>query len=121
MEGAGTDEICIYGKSRLFGAEHAIMSDRIEAGTFMLAAAITRSSISLSPVDPGCLSSLIDRLSGAGCQITHEHDTLEVYSNVYISISTPYKQGDESLSFMFFSIYADFCHSSEAWRRFTRF
>lgn len=78
MEGVGTDEISIYGKSQLLGTEHTIMPDRIEAGTFMLAAAITRSCISLSPVYPDGLSSLIDKLSGAGCKITHTHDKLEV-------------------------------------------
>ncbi|KAK6157327.1 hypothetical protein DH2020_011575 [Rehmannia glutinosa] len=54
MEGVGTDKIVIYGKSRLLGAEYGIMPDRIETGSFMLAAAITRSRISLSPVFPGC-------------------------------------------------------------------
>lgn len=78
VEGAGTDKICIRGKSRLLGTEHTIMPDRIEAGTFMLAAAITRSCISLSPVYPGCLSSLIDKLSESGCTITHKNDKLEL-------------------------------------------
>lgn len=80
MEGVGTDKICIYGKSQLLGTEHAVMPDRIETGTFILAAAITRSCISLSPVSTGWLSSLIDKLSGAGCKITHKNDTLEVYN-----------------------------------------
>lgn len=84
VEGAGTDKICIRGKSRLLGTEHTIMPDRIEAGTFMLAAAITRSCISLSPVYPGCLSSLIDKLSESGCTITHKNDKLEVYVIIYI-------------------------------------
>ncbi|KAK6134705.1 hypothetical protein DH2020_031553 [Rehmannia glutinosa] len=78
LEGVGTDKIVIYGKSRLLGAEYGIMPDRIETGSFMLAAAITRSCISLSPVFPGWLSSLIDKLVGAGCKITHKHDMLEV-------------------------------------------
>ncbi|GFP79614.1 UDP-n-acetylglucosamine 1-carboxyvinyltransferase [Phtheirospermum japonicum] len=63
IEGAGTDTIRIHGKSRLLGTEYRIMPDRIETGTFMIAAAITRSCISMSPVFPGCLSSLIDKLS----------------------------------------------------------
>ncbi|KAK6134678.1 hypothetical protein DH2020_031603 [Rehmannia glutinosa] len=81
MEGVGTDKICIYVKSRLLGAEYGIMPDRIETGSFMLAAAITRSRISLSPVFPGWLSSLIDKLVGAGCKITHKHNMLEVSSS----------------------------------------
>lgn len=78
MEGVGTDKICIHGTKQLHGTEHTIMPDRIEAGTFMLAAAITRSRISLSPVCPELLSVLIDKLSGAGCTISHGRDELEV-------------------------------------------
>ncbi|XP_047956354.1 UDP-N-acetylglucosamine 1-carboxyvinyltransferase 2-like [Salvia hispanica] len=78
VEGVGTDKIRIHGTRQLYGAEHAIMPDRIEAGTFMLAAAITRSRISLSPVWPELLSVLIDKLSGAGCTISHMRDELEL-------------------------------------------
>ncbi|KAG6393814.1 hypothetical protein SASPL_144388 [Salvia splendens] len=76
--GVGTDKICIHGTRQLYGTEHTIMPDRIEAGTFMLAAAITRSRISLSPVCPELLSVLIDKLSGAGCTISHVRDELEL-------------------------------------------
>ncbi|KAL3635365.1 hypothetical protein CASFOL_019912 [Castilleja foliolosa] len=78
IEGAGTDTIRIHGKSRLLGSEYRIMPDRIEIGTFMIAAAITRSCISMSPVFPGYLSILIDKLSRAGCKITHDQDILEI-------------------------------------------
>ncbi|KAL3849285.1 hypothetical protein ACJIZ3_011167 [Penstemon smallii] len=78
VEGDGTNKICILGKSRLHGIEYGLMPDRIEMGTFMLAAAITRSCISLSPVLPQSLSSLIDKLSCSGCKITHKHETMEL-------------------------------------------
>ncbi|KAL8032021.1 hypothetical protein ABFX02_13G066800 [Erythranthe guttata] len=81
VEGVGSDKICIYGNNRLHGTEYGLMPDRIETGTFILAAAITRSSISLSPVFPNWLSSLIDKLLYAGCKITHNHDTLELSSS----------------------------------------
>lgn len=70
IEGAGSDKVVIQGKSRLHGPECVITPDRIEAGTFMLAAAITRSCISMSPVIPSRLSCLINKLSEAGCKIS---------------------------------------------------
>lgn len=79
VHGAGTDKISIKGKSQLHGAEYVVPPDRIEAGTFMLAAAITRSCISMSPVIPSEIMCLIDKLRLAGCRITQfEHDVLEV-------------------------------------------
>ncbi|OVA03750.1 Enolpyruvate transferase domain [Macleaya cordata] len=70
VEGAGSSTIVIRGRKRLDGpAEHTVIPDRIEAGTFMIAAAITRSCISMSPVIPSHLSSLMDKLSAVGCKI----------------------------------------------------
>uniref|UniRef100_A0A803QH78 UDP-N-acetylglucosamine 1-carboxyvinyltransferase n=1 Tax=Cannabis sativa TaxID=3483 RepID=A0A803QH78_CANSA len=79
IEGAGTNKIVIKGKSCLHGSEYKISPDRIETGSFMLAAAITRSRISISPVIPSDLSCLIEKLRGAGCTIRQlSHDSLEV-------------------------------------------
>ncbi|KAL5550088.1 hypothetical protein UlMin_000264, partial [Ulmus minor] len=79
VEGAGSDKIIIKGKSWLHGSDCAIPPDRVEAGTFMLAAAITRSCISMSPAVPSDLSCLINKLRTAGCKIRQlSHDTLEV-------------------------------------------
>lgn len=77
--GAGTDKLLIKGKCQLRGCEYYVPPDRIEAGTFMLAAAITRSLISISPVIPSHLSCLIDKLKIAGCKITRcNNNALEV-------------------------------------------
>ncbi|KAK1583436.1 hypothetical protein Q3G72_023760 [Acer saccharum] len=77
--GAGTDKLLIKGKCHLHGSEYVVPPDRIEAGTFMLAAAITRSCISMSPIIPSHLACLISKLKIAGCRITQfNHDTLEV-------------------------------------------
>ncbi|KAH9723024.1 EPSP synthase domain-containing protein [Citrus sinensis] len=77
--GAGSDKLLIKGKCQLRGCECNMPPDRIEAGTFLLAAAITRSLISISPVTPSHLSCLIDKLKIAGCKITRgNNDTLEV-------------------------------------------
>lgn len=79
IEGAGSDKLVIRGKSWLHGSRCIIAPDRIEAGSFMLAAAITRSCISMSPVIPSHTSCLLDKLQAAGCKIRHwSHDTLEV-------------------------------------------
>lgn len=79
IEGAGSDKLVIKGKSWLHGCRCIISPDRIEAGTFMLAAAITRSCISMSPVVPSHMSCLLDKLKASGCKIRQwTHETLEV-------------------------------------------
>lgn len=68
--GVGTSAVVISGRKKLHGTEFTIIPDRIEAGTFVVAAAITRSCISMSPVIPHHLTSVINKLSAAGCKIT---------------------------------------------------
>ncbi|KAH0450759.1 hypothetical protein IEQ34_021451 [Dendrobium chrysotoxum] len=70
IEGAGTSTLVITGRKKLYGAEFTIFPDRIEAGTFMAAAAITRSCISLSPVIPPHVAQMTEKLTEAGCKIT---------------------------------------------------
>ncbi|XP_020584630.1 uncharacterized protein LOC110027505 isoform X2 [Phalaenopsis equestris] len=70
IEGAGTSTLVITGRKKLYGAEFTILPDRIEAGTFMAAAAITRSCISLSPVIPSHLTQMTEKLTEAGCKVT---------------------------------------------------
>jgi UDP-N-acetylglucosamine 1-carboxyvinyltransferase len=69
IEGAGNDEVRIRGVSRLQGAEHEIIPDRIEAGTFLVAAAITGGRLLLDRVNPSHLTAVINKLSEAGAQI----------------------------------------------------
>lgn len=79
IKGAGTSTLVINGTKRLHGTEFTIIPDRIEAGTFMAAAAISRSCISLSPIIPSHLTSMVEKLSAAGCMITKRGpQTLEV-------------------------------------------
>ncbi|HEV2247517.1 MAG TPA: UDP-N-acetylglucosamine 1-carboxyvinyltransferase [Terriglobia bacterium] len=73
IEGAGNDEIRICGVNRLHGTEHEVIPDRIEAGTFLAAAAITGGHLLLDRVDPSHLTAVINKLSEAGAQI-HEPD-----------------------------------------------
>ena len=81
VRGAGTPTITITGVERLHGADYAVIPDRIEAGTFMLAAAITRSHLRISPVIPDHLGAVITKLEEAGCTIQHDGIGLTVKAN----------------------------------------
>jgi len=70
IEGAGTDRIRIRGVSRLHGAEHRVISDRIETGTYMVATAITGGTVELVGADGDSLASVIRVLEGAGVSVT---------------------------------------------------
>ena len=72
VRGAGTPTITIVGVNRLHGADYAVIPDRIEAGTFLLAAAITRSALRITPVIPEHLGAVITKLEEAGCRIDHD-------------------------------------------------
>ena len=69
VQGAGTNTITIYGVKSLHSIDYAIIPDRIEAGTFLVAGAITRSEISISPVIPAHLTPVIAKLRDMGVKI----------------------------------------------------
>ncbi len=69
VRGAGTPTITIVGMPRLHGADYRVIPDRIEAGTLLLAAAITRSTLRVTPVIPEHLGAVISKLEEAGCSI----------------------------------------------------
>ncbi|WP_208677096.1 UDP-N-acetylglucosamine 1-carboxyvinyltransferase [Synechococcus elongatus] len=69
IRGAGTNTISIQGVERLHTADYAIIPDRIEAGTFLIAGAITNSVINVAPVIPDHLSATIAKLEEMGCPI----------------------------------------------------
>ena len=69
VRGAGTPTITIVGVERLHGADYAVIPDRIEAGTFLLAAAITRSTLTVGPVIPDHLRAVLTKLEEAGCRL----------------------------------------------------
>lgn len=85
IEGSGTHRIQIRGVSRLHGAEHSIVPDRIEAGTFLTAAAITGGELVLERCNPDHLTAVVAKLGQAGVQIStgpeggaDGHDSLTV-------------------------------------------
>tara|TARA_Y100001968_G_scaffold315280_1_gene341695 strand:- start:7 stop:1383 length:1377 start_codon:yes stop_codon:yes gene_type:complete len=69
--GAGTNRITIFGVDFLKGTSHSVIPDRIEAGTFLIAAAITRSPLIVGPLVPNHLSAVISKLQECGCSISH--------------------------------------------------
>jgi UDP-N-acetylglucosamine 1-carboxyvinyltransferase len=72
IRGAGTKKITIVGVPRLHSTDYTIVPDRIEAGTFLVAGAIARSDITLSPVIPEHLTSVIAKLWEIGVGVTAE-------------------------------------------------
>jgi len=68
--GAGTSTITIEGVKELHGAEHAIYTDRIEGGTFLAAAAVRDSDITITGLSPAHLPVYLDKLASAGLKIS---------------------------------------------------
>lgn len=69
IEGAGTSTIRVQGVSKLHGAEHTIIADRIEAGTYVIAGAIAGGDVTVTDCVPEHIRALLTRLSEAGCDI----------------------------------------------------
>jgi len=78
IEGAGTSTIRIRGVSKLHGAKHRIIPDRIEAGTFIIAGAITGGDINVAGCDPRHLGALLDKLKQVGVKTKHSADSVRV-------------------------------------------
>jgi len=76
--GAGTETIRIDGVEKLTGTEHAIIPDRVEAGTFMVAAAITGGNILIENAESEHLRSVISKLEEMGVMVTEENNGLRV-------------------------------------------
>ncbi len=85
ISGAGTDVITIEGVEKLNGAEHNIVCDRIEAGTYMVAAAMTGGKVKLHNVRPDLLDAVVDKLREAGASVECEADTITVEAKHPIS------------------------------------
>jgi UDP-N-acetylglucosamine 1-carboxyvinyltransferase len=81
IEGAGTSTVRIQGVKRLGGADHTIISDRIEAGTFLIAGAITRGDLSVTDCPVEHLGALIVKLRQAGIEVTLDSNAVRVRGN----------------------------------------
>jgi UDP-N-acetylglucosamine 1-carboxyvinyltransferase len=69
IEGAGTDRVVVHGVGALHGARHRVMADRIEAGTFLCAAAATGGDVRLTGAEPSTMDATLDKLREAGARI----------------------------------------------------
>ncbi|MBP7580415.1 MULTISPECIES: UDP-N-acetylglucosamine 1-carboxyvinyltransferase [Vogesella] len=69
IQGIGTDRLVIEGVERLHGAQHAIMPDRIEAGTFLVAGAMTQGHVVLRNAAPRAMDVILDKLAETGAII----------------------------------------------------
>jgi UDP-N-acetylglucosamine 1-carboxyvinyltransferase len=75
IEGAGTSTIRVQGVERLGGAAHAIIADRIEAGTFLVAGAITGGDLLVTQCNPEHLDALVSKLQQCGVEVTQPDST----------------------------------------------
>jgi UDP-N-acetylglucosamine 1-carboxyvinyltransferase len=80
IRGHGTPEIRIEGVEQLNGVEHRVIPDRIECGTFMIAAAITNGELELKNCNMDHLIAVVDRLDEVGVKVTRENGTIFVNS-----------------------------------------
>ena len=76
--GAGSDEIIIEGVKNLKGTEFYIPADRIEAGTYLAAAAVTKGDITVNGINPDRLMKVIDKLKGSGAKIDFTENSISI-------------------------------------------
>ncbi|TSA49066.1 MAG: UDP-N-acetylglucosamine 1-carboxyvinyltransferase [Nitrosomonadales bacterium] len=81
IEGAGTDVITVHGVDRLHGAQHAVICDRIETGTYLVAAAMTGGRVRLVNTRADLLDAVIDKLREAGAKVEADANSITVESD----------------------------------------
>ncbi len=80
IEGLGSDVLHVQGVERLGGARHTVIADRIEAGTYAIAASMAGGEVTLEGANPETLRALLETLKGAGIEIGESGDRLRVAS-----------------------------------------
>ena len=81
VSGAGTSEIRIQGVDRLHGATHAVIPDRIETGTFALAAAMAGGEVRLTQTRADLIDTLLDKMEEAGVEVARHNDGVTIKRN----------------------------------------
>jgi UDP-N-acetylglucosamine 1-carboxyvinyltransferase len=81
IKGAGSSRIVIEGVSELHGAEHEVIPDRIEAGTFLIAGAIAGSGVTVNRVRPDHLAAVTDALLASGFNVGAAEGSLTIHAN----------------------------------------
>jgi UDP-N-acetylglucosamine 1-carboxyvinyltransferase len=85
IEGAGTSTIRVKGVSKLHGAKHRIIPDRIEAATFILAGAMTGGDLNIAGCEPAHLDALLEKLAEVGVKTRLTADSVRVMGDVPIT------------------------------------
>jgi len=80
IQGAGSDEIVIEGRESLAGAEHAVIPDRIETGTYLAAAALVGDDVTIEGCRPESLGAVLHQLAACGVPIERGEDRLHVHA-----------------------------------------
>ena len=93
IEGAGTDVIRIQGVGSLSGAEHRVMPDRIETGTFLAAVTATGGDVTVTATQPDALEAVLDKLREAGAVPARELQGLRFESARWVSHTRRVSQG----------------------------
>src|SRR4029077_13378594 len=78
IEGAGTSTVRVKGVTKLHGAKHRIIPDRIEAATFIIAGAMTGGDLNVAACDPPPLGFLLEKLAEVGVKPRHTADSVRV-------------------------------------------
>ena len=78
IKGAGTDKISIKGVKNLSGTVFNIPSDRIEAGTYLVAAAVTKGNITIEGINPIRLMRVIDKLKNTGAKVKYDDNSISL-------------------------------------------
>jgi len=91
IKGAGTDTIKIEGVEKLHGTKHAVIPDRIETGTFMVAAAISRGDVLIKNVVPDHVKPIIAKLKECGVVIENSDEGIRVRGDINPLVSTDIK------------------------------
>ena len=81
IKGAGTDQITIKGVSKLSGTTFEIPADRIEAGTYLVAAAVTHGNITIDSINPNRLMKVINMIERSGSQISFDDNSISISMN----------------------------------------
>ncbi len=108
IEGIGTDDLKIHGQKELKAAKHKILPDRVEAGTYMIAGAITKGDINISGVDYEIVENISVKLMQAGIIVTNKGNIINVkYDGVLKSTdiaTNPYPGFSTDLQAQFMSL-----------------
>ena len=81
IKGAGTDQITIKGVSELSGTTFTIPADRIEAGTYLVAAAVTHGNITIDSINPNRLMKVINMIERSGSKISFDDNSISISMN----------------------------------------